>query len=64
MLRYFKKPKKQKNWTESEIKILAGFHNAGIPAEELTEIFGRTANALKHRANIHGIKLGAKNECS
>ena len=64
MIMQFKKPKNQKNWTICEIEILAGFHNAGISPEELTNIFGRTANALKHRASIHGIKLGAKNKRS
>ena len=53
------KPKHQRNWTRTEIKVLSGYHNSGIDINDLIAIFNRTEKAIRAKAFYHGIKLGA-----
>lgn len=51
------KARNHKGWTEAEVKILLGYHNAGFSAAAAAEFMGIDVDRVNMKAFLNGISL-------
>lgn len=52
-----RKPKKQRDWDEVELRVLMGFHRTSVTTKELLETFDRSESSIRRKACEQGIVL-------
>ena len=48
---------KQNDWTDVELDILLGYHNAGVSASDLVSTFNRSYTSIAKKACAQGVTL-------
>jgi hypothetical protein len=59
----YKKPRKQKQFTPEQRKVMNSYHKKGVTAEELTAILGlpldeKTIQRVRSKSQLMGVSLG------